>query len=269
MTKHMSVLDSNIPIKKCKLEEGVERLEKTYEKMLDFYTKDGLTQHILIFLKLIASCSLVPSELKSLPLLRMLEETCKDFLLNDLEVIVWNIFLEKVVWSDRTKKIQVLFLYSAYAAKINLNESEDLLAIKSYISSKHPGFLIGYDKWFSLHRERLQLSLRGLNQAFNSFLYSPDQVLVDYNYYVDDLLQIAPPSGICEKEAKLDFTEEPEEAKIPDLLNLNSVFETADNLPPLLLSRTISLDANRELGLEPLGDYGIESPLKPLTEELY
>ena len=84
---------------------------------------------------------------------------------------------------------------------------------------------------------------------------------------MDDLLQIAPPSGVCEKEIKLEFNEENEEFKQPELLNLNSILES-NEIPVLLLSRTISLDANKEFEYDSL-EYNTESPTKHVTEEIY
>ena len=81
------------------------------------------------------------------------------------------------------------------------------------------------------------------------------------------MLQIAPPSGICEKEAKLEFTEEGEEGKPPELLNLNSVLENTD-FPMLVFSRTVSLDGNKEFELDPLDNYTApESPAKIIIDE--
>ena len=270
MTRQMSSLDINIPLKKVKREEDSDRLARAYEKMQDNYSKDGLTQQILLFLKFIVKSKNLPLELKNLPLLRMLIETCKEFFLNELEITLWSIFLDKSVWNDKTKAVQVLLLYAAYAAKSYMNNDSDIQMIKLHVANKHSGFLIGYDKWYQSSQDQLRISLRYLNCQYNSFFMLNIRDLVDYNFYVDDLLQIAPPSGACEKEIKLEFIEEIDDSKLPELMNLNSVLENTDFLPILTLSRTLSLEANKELELDPLENYtASDSPPKPFLEEVY
>lgn len=268
MTRHVTSLQINIPLKKVKIEDDSERLVKLYEKMQDNYIKDGQTQQVLLILKSIVKNAAVPPDLKALPLLRMLIETCKEFLLNELEITLWSIFLDKLVWGDRSKLIQVLLLYTAYAAKSHMNMDSDIQMIKLCVANKHSGFFIGYEKWYQLSMNELSISFRHLNHQYNSFLALTLKELVDYNFYVDDLLQIAPPSGVCEKEIKLEFIEEPDELKLPELMNLNSVLENTE-MPMLMLSRTYSLDANKELGLDPIENYTSDSPTKVYPEELY
>jgi hypothetical protein len=277
MSKTKSCLKVNTFSKKIKISEEFERPDKIYEKMQDNYIKDGLIQEILIFLKIIVISKFVPLELKNLPLLRMLKETCKDFLLNKPEITMWNIFLENIVWTDKSKPLQILLLYSAYAAKSCMSSDEDIKLIQVCISNKYSGFLTGYKQWHQLNEDKLRIPIRYFNQQFNLFSKTSMKSieLINYNFYVDDLLQIAPPSGICEKEVKLEFNEEPEDTKLPDLLNLNSVLEFND-LPILIPSRNNScfpispLEANKEFSPDILENYtASESPTKTMLEEIY
>jgi len=65
----------------------------------------------------------VPAEIRRLPLLRSLCDTAKDLLLNELEIVVWAIYLEKYVWpAAKEEDLSEMLLYSAFAAKTYMNE---------------------------------------------------------------------------------------------------------------------------------------------------
>jgi hypothetical protein len=278
MTKHISPADLSFPSKHVKLEDTLDRLEKSYDRQQDQYTKSGLSQQSLLYLKLIIRSPCLSSDQKLLPLLKMLEEVCRQFLLNDLELTMWSIILEFTVWKDASRPLQMLLLYSAFAAKTYLNLDEDLNSIKAYLAVKYPGFFAGFDRWFTSVREKTIISPRVFNKYFSDFALSAHispathvEDLVDYNYYVDELLQIAPPAGAGEKSPQLDFSQEPDEPKLPELMNLNSILDVTDptmmGFPELPgFSSVFSLEgfvADVE-GTE----IGVESPFKPLAEEL-
>lgn len=263
MTKHLTSHYDLPPTKHVKLEETSDPSEKTFEKLQSVYIKDGITQQILLYLKFLVRNTKISPEHKSLPLLHLLEDCCKDFLLNDLEVVMWGILLDKLVWVEKSRNLKISLLYTAYAAKCNLNLLEDLSSLNTFIKLKYPGFHPAYTQWSSLNSTKLSVSLRDFNKCFTRFLSLPVTDIIDYNYYVDDLLHIAPPAGICEKESKLEFEPETEqeEPKLPELLNLNSLF-TANDLPlPLLLDNWKSIDVSNEVDFE-----GLESPIKLFHE---
>ena len=258
MIEHITPLDQSFPTKRAKVDDPSEVLQKTYEKMQDSYIKDGLTQQILVYLKTLLKNKELLFELKSFPLLRMLEDTCKEFFLNELEATMWSIFLEKLVWENKSKPIQILLLYTAFAVKSYMNSEEDINVITSYISQKYGGFFTGYEKWHSQYSEQLFISQRNFNQYYNNFIKLSSLDLTDYNYYVDDLLQNAPSSTILENESKPNFLVENEEVKAPELMTLNSVFYGEEGLPELKFGRTLSIDANRDIDNDMLELYMAE-----------
>lgn len=238
--------------KKMRLDSDLsehEKRSKRFEKQQERYIKEGLTQQAQLFLRRITSAKKVPIEFKHLPLLRMLVETCKELILKEFEIAVWSLYLEKVVWSDRTISLPLSLIISAYAVKKNLNK--DVSDLKSYLVKKMPNFGIYSDNWINDHREQLDIKPYELNQKYKELSLPPAHDLIDYNFYVDDILQIAPPSSNTDKsvtqnskpdsEAEVDLEED---LPPPPLMNLNSVF--GENKPgvefetPTTLTRGIS-----------------------------
>lgn len=266
MTKNLTIHDDFPTKKRPKIEDTLESLEKSFEKLQSVYIKDGLSQQVTLYLKYLVRNPIIPPEYRSLPLMHLLEDCSKDFLLNDLEIVMWRILLEKLVWGEKSRSLKILLLFTAYAAKCNLNLEETLMPLNSFIRIKYPGFQQGYQTWSSTNFLKLSVSLRDFNKAFNIFLNLPVTDIIDYNYYVDDLLHIAPPAGICEKESKLEFEPEieQEENKLPELLNLNSLFTTNELPIPLLIENWKSIDGTNEIDFEI-----VESPLKLFHDNGY
>lgn len=193
------------------------------------------------------SCSKIPEDLKSFPLLQLFKETCKEFLLNDLEIIMWQVLLEKIVWVKPIKSLMVLFLYSAYWAKCAMNFSEDLETLKVYIEQKYKGFFNGYYAWSTENFESLYVSLREFNGFARKMMEFKGIGEIDYNYYVDEILISAPPNS-KDVEVELVFDQEVENGKLPELLNLNSVLENENFALPVLDSLA-SLDVMKDLDI--------------------
>ena len=269
MSKHFTNHTETSLYKKPKLEAVQETNEKKLEKLQNSYLKEGLSQQITYYLKYLSKNPKIPSEHKSQALIQIFEECCKDFLLNDLEIVLWGIYQQKIVWQEKTRTPKIPLLYSAYASKQLLNLDCDLVTLTTFISTKYPGFLPNYKTWSKKHIDSLTLSLRDFNKSFKCYMSLPVKDIIDYNYYVDDLLHIAPPSGISEKESNLEFeifadidTEEP---KLPELLNLGSVL-TCNDLPvPLILENWKSIDISKDLDIENIEN--IDLPLKPYLDE--
>ena len=262
MSKHFTVHVEASLFKKIKVEEDQESMEKSFEKLQNSYLKEGLSQQITYYLKFLSRNPKIPLEHKSQALIQIFEECCKDFLLNDLEIVLWGVYLEKIVWHEKTRTPKIQLLYSAYASKTLLNLESDLETLSYFICIKYPGFISGYTQWSQKHTDQLSLSLRDFNKSFKLYMSLPVKDIIDYNYYVDELLHIAPPAGISEKESKLEFgvpaEADPEEPKLPELLNLSSVLVSNDLPMPLFLENWKSIDISKELDVE-----NLESPLKP------
>lgn len=240
-------IDFAAPAKRIKISDEAEFLSTKYESIHDHYSKEGLDQQIHLFLRRIASSSEVPSELRHIPLLRMLTEVCKELMLNELEISMWSIFLEKVVWTHLnvlSVPLNWLLLFSAYSAKQYLNE--DVYLYESYMQKKHENFLHNYQNWLMNNHDLMKVSPKKLNSKYLFLSIPPsadESEIIDYNYYVDDILQIAPPSNSNEKEIKIEIPSiiiESDEPKLPELLTLNSVLVDAAETPDIVSGKKIN-----------------------------
>jgi DNA-binding winged helix-turn-helix (wHTH) protein len=226
-----------------------EKGSKRFEKQQERYIKEGLTQQAQLFLRRMTSSKKVPIEYKHLPLLRMLVETCKELILKEFEIAVWSIYLEKVVWSDKSISLPLSLYISAYVVKKNLNK--DVSDLKSYLINKIPEFGNHASNWISEHIDQIEIKPYELNQKFKELSQPPAHDLIDYNFYVDDILQIAPPSSSSDKPVTHDTMPAPDpEEEIPmlSLINCDSIFNAGKSGVEfdIALVRNISITQNSD-----------------------
>lgn len=229
--------------------EYISNIYKTYEKIKDSYLAQELTQQNQFLLILMTKNTKIPFEVKQLPLLRYFIETCQEFFLSELEIIMWGYLLDNIVWKNLNRPLQVLVLFSAYSAKLSMNFNKDMAALNSFLKCKYRGFFTGFEKWENEFSNNIYVPLRVFNE-YTKKIYSYKVLdVINYNYYVDSILWMAPPNS-PDSEIEITFDEfENTERELPELLNLNSVLDSETIMLPTL-GNCISQDMMKELDLD-------------------
>jgi len=177
-----------MPKKRPKNTEDSVHFEKKFSKLQEKYLEEGLSQETQLFLRRISTSKIMPSDVRHTPLLRTLCEICKDLLLNELEIALWALILERVPYQDTSFSFHLL--YSAYAAKVYLND--EITFIDYHLCAKYSDFFQKYQDWFLRSQTSIYVEAKELNSKFLE-LSTPPAVhecqLINYNYYVDDILK--------------------------------------------------------------------------------
>lgn len=168
-------------------------LEHYYELHTNF-TKEGISQQSQHLLRKIISNPLVPAQLKSTNLIIVLNNAIQEFLMNELEIVVLSIYLEKFAWNDKSVEPEKIIKLAAYAVKYNL--SEELPSISTYVNYKDPEFLQEFFAWNENWKHLMAVNPRDLNDRFKDMSKAAsmpgDTKIMDYNAYVDEILQYNP-----------------------------------------------------------------------------
>ena len=127
-------------------------------------------------------------------------------MLSELELAVLSVYLDKLVWNDRTAR-DVLYM-AAFEAKEAMNEPEELETFHAFLSEKISRFDCAYQRWSQA--TRLSVSDHELNQKFQQLTEpvtrASDEKVINYNSYVDEILDSASPphsessSGFADSE---------------------------------------------------------------------
>jgi len=151
------------------------------------------SQRSKVMLRKIANSSKVPLEYRSLPILKLLTQTVEEMIMQEMEIIVWSIYLERFVWGHSGFPFKVLLFLSAYASKEYLNE--DIQPFKTYVSIKFPQFARAYNVFIRRCGKQIAINPIVLNSKFQELTQVPksSKQVHHYNYYVDEILDMAPP----------------------------------------------------------------------------
>jgi hypothetical protein len=172
------------------------RLMRSGEYELSDDTKkcDDMSQlKLLVIRRLISEASIPPPRNKD-SLFKLLVDIAKELMLNEFELVVWAIYLQRFVWRDQSLPLETLLTYSAFAAKTHMHER--VADFRSQLSSRFP--VAKATDWMSQHKGLMGIGSREFKDTFKRMtkplVSQEDLKVIDYNYYVDELLQISHPN---------------------------------------------------------------------------
>ena len=117
------------------------------------------------------------------------------FMLNQFEIVHWYCFLKRLTYN--VKSAQNVVQTSAYLTKKLLLKPQTFLMFENYFNKYDRRFVEEFDSWRKGPARKLELKPQEANEMFNElakpFNAKNDKDFVDYNYLVDDILQISPP----------------------------------------------------------------------------
>jgi hypothetical protein len=119
-------------------------------------------------------------------------EIACDLLMNLFEVSVWALVLERFVWNGNAYctvyEIRQIITCAAYAAKSEMSMKLPEF-FERLMDFKQPGFMQSYSYWKAGKFDSLQtLNPKLINKKFEELTAPPDESLINYNFYVDDIL---------------------------------------------------------------------------------
>jgi len=188
--------DTKVHENEIKLErpKGNNKSLDQYYELHSNFTKDGISHQSQQLIRKILANPLTPALIKSTNLIVLLNSVTQEFIMNELEIVVLSIYLEKFASAGQRVDIEHNLRLAAYAVKYNL--SEDLPALNAYISYKSPDFLQEFVVWQENWKHSMTVNPRELNDRFKDMSKGPslpgDTKIMDYNSYVDEILQYNP-----------------------------------------------------------------------------
>jgi hypothetical protein len=140
-------------------------------------------------------------------------------MLNPFEVAVFSIFLDRLEWKEHGLSPHFTLIYVGMLAKEYLGSQ--LCHIQEHFAKRVSNFKEQFENWRENVVSIMNVSLVDINERFKSLNTEGFEGVINYNYYVDEILQISPPYQIeardgargVKKEKKEEAKEEGEEDK--------------------------------------------------------
>jgi hypothetical protein len=168
-------------------------LRGEYELRDDNKKGDDMSQLKLLVIRRLISEAAIPPPRNKDSLFKLLVDIAKELMLNQLELVVWAIYLARFVWKDQSLPLETLLTYSAFAAKTHMNDG--VTDFRSQLSPRYP--VAKATDWMSQYRGQMGIGSREFNETYKRMskplVSQEDLKVIDYNYYVDEILQISHP----------------------------------------------------------------------------
>lgn len=155
----------------------------------------GPSQGSFSMLEKIINSNSVPVDIKKLKLKQLVLEVFKETALNELQLSIWALLLEKTVWNDKKYSLRQSLIFSALYSKEFFGESI------SYLFSKHSqsdlNFSLNYLDW-KTNRVLFNPNIKEINQMYSRLIGEKIRK-INYTYYLDEMIEQYVPYKIAKK----------------------------------------------------------------------
>ena len=169
----------------------------------------------------ILNSSKIPIETRKTQLKQLVFQIFNETFLNEVEVAVWALVLDSSVWGNEKFELSLSLISSAVFSKELMGEDIEYLLIR--FSEKVFDFRSVYHTW-KTHQKLTPPSTKTINSMYQYLKSSPCR-LINYNYYVDDVLFQYLPYNNPKKQLQPSIRiqqadeEKPKSTILPDFLN--------------------------------------------------
>lgn len=153
------------------------------------YESDDVSQNSYRLIDCALLTAKIDSSFKCTEFRNLMQQTLRELSLSEVETIVWLILLDEIGWKNYNYPIKMALLFTAFTSKFKLCSStmDDIDRFKG----KFPNIQKEYAVWQSGIPKLQEISVISINKKFNELSLPLNTDLVNYNYYVDDVLQLS------------------------------------------------------------------------------
>ena len=171
--------------------------EKMYKSLQNNYIKNNLNINIISMItKLINTSNTISKSLKSnYPLNDILIEIVKEFMLTDLEIVYFSLYLDIYGWENKYFDLKDNLILTALSVKKYLNEDIDI--IETHLSENYENIKEKFANWIQSQRDKNKIVItpRMVNER-NNILKKPFNCYcrnnyIDYDNAVDKILHLS------------------------------------------------------------------------------
>lgn len=168
------------------------KLAQRYQESAKQYEKKGLSCRVQHILRRMASGRVFAMEAQRGPVQQYLADVTKLLFLNELELVVWDLYLTGTQWGHLPMSFQTLLVTSAYYVKSVMN-GIDISYILAYLDKHIAQFHAYFTIWANFCGTTYSVNPKELHQHYR-FLLAPqredESCQLNYNYYVDDIINL-------------------------------------------------------------------------------
>ena len=227
-------LESDVPLSS----QHSHKLSQRYQEAAKQYEKTRLNQRILHIIRRMACGRVFAMETQRGPVQQYLMDVSKLLFLNELELVVWDLYLRGTQWINLPMSFQTLLVVSGYYVKsvMSVMETPHILA---YLSKQIPQFHAFVSLWVNCCCTTYSVNPKELFQHYRLLLTpirEDESNQLNYNYYVDDIINLgcATVDEIAASVPVEPFTIQEAETEPNSFVQLPVPVKIRDDLSPLI-----------------------------------
>lgn len=178
------------------LQTNVSSNTRAYADLQKNFIKENYSQKLRNMLSRIPTIVKLPSKILQLPLQNFFEESVKQLMISELELVGFSLILQRIDLNNTELQAEELLKLCFYLAKVAFETSEEVMtSIKDTFKHQYKNF----ESDLSKINPDLNFSVIELNkryQELNNFMFAN----INYSYYVDDIVRLSPPYQISDKK---------------------------------------------------------------------
>ena len=178
------------------LHTNVSSNTRAYADLQKNYIKENYSQKLRNMLSRIPCIVKLPSRILQLPLQNFFEESVKQLMVSELEIVGFSLILQRIDLNTTEIQAEELLKLGFFLSKIAFETSEEVMtSIKDIFKQHYKNF----ESDLSKINPNLTLTVVELNKRYmelNNFMFAN----INYSYYVDDIVRLSPPYQISDKK---------------------------------------------------------------------
>lgn len=191
-----------------------KHIQNFYNSNNNFF-RFGASQKSMHMVDRILNSAKIPIETRKTQLKQLVFQVLNETFLNDIEVAVWALVLENSVWGNEKYELSLSLIASAVFSKEIMGEDIEYLLIR--FSEKFLDFRSVYHSWKNQQKPRSP-STRTINSMYR-ILISNNFRLVNYNYYLDEVIYQYLPYNNPNKLKRQETNTQEASIILPEFLN--------------------------------------------------
>ena len=153
----------------------------------------SLSQNQNLFILRLSTSPSIPLQFFSMPIYKLLHHTASEMMMNEIELVLWSIYLDRFVWKELRAHLKLMLYMTAFAVKSYMGSQTESFLV--YLGFKFNHFSDYFNKWLLNSKPRLATSPKEVNKKFNFLskrMRTTETKLLNMNFVVDSIIEIAP-----------------------------------------------------------------------------
>jgi len=128
-----------------------------------------MNQYLYLFMKKMSNSEKIPPNGKLQPLFKQLAKISKLFHMNELEVVVWSLWLDNLCWTMNNLSLDETLFIAAMQTKEYMNDKETMRIYMEELTLNYRTIMVAYESWVKDKRHEINVNIKDINKRYSEY----------------------------------------------------------------------------------------------------